>query len=139
MADAKQTILIAEDDDNDFWFFELAFKKTAGSMSLVRVNDGVEAIDYLSRERDDADRRKRPNPDLIVLDLNMPRMDGFDVLEWLQKHPQLRSMPAIVLSSSEEEADIERAFQLGANSYLVKPREYDRYTSLVQMIKRILA
>ena len=135
MSDRKNIMLVAEDDDNDFWFFEMAFKKAGGDGSVFRARDGTEVISYLAGECQYSDRRTYPLPDLLLLDLKMPRKTGFEVLEWLQTQPQLQHLPAVILSSSEEPRDIEQAYQLGVKSYLVKPRQYEQCTRLVQLIQ----
>jgi CheY-like chemotaxis protein len=101
-------ILMAEDDDDDFWFFEMAFKKQGEGFNLSRVKDGEEAIAYLSGKGAYSDRERHPVPGLIILDIKMPRKNGFEVLEWLRQHPQLKGTRAIILSSSEEPRDKKR-------------------------------
>jgi CheY-like chemotaxis protein len=128
-------ILIAEDDDNDYWFFEWAFNKVARGSSLRRVQDGREAMQYLSGEGKYADRQAHPLPRLLITDLSMPHADGFALLEWKRQKAHLPGLPMIVLTSSESPADMERAFSLGAHSYHVKPRQFDRFTALVQAIR----
>jgi CheY-like chemotaxis protein len=127
-------ILMAEDDDDDFWFFEMAFKKQGEGFNLSRVKDGEEAIAYLSGKGAYSDRERHPVPGLIILDIKMPRKNGFEVLEWLRQHPQLKGTRAIILSSSEEPRDKKKASELGASSYLVKPRQYHQYKFLVEGI-----
>lgn len=101
------------------------FRKARLSHPLVIVRDGQEAVDYLSGNGPYADRFAHPLPALVVLDLKMPRMSGFDVLAWLATKPEFRSLPAVVLSSSADESDIKRARQLGAREYFVKPHSFD--------------
>jgi len=94
-------------------------------VEISTVKDGQEAIDYLSGEDQFADRKAHPFPRLLLLDLKMPKVDGFEVLHWLQGHPELRRMLVAVLTSSSESRDVTRAYDLGANSYLVKPQSLD--------------
>jgi len=132
-----QTLLIAEDDDNDFLLFSRALEKDQFEADIQRACDGVEVIEYLSGENHYSDRRAHPLPELLLLDLKMPRKGGFDVLTWLREHPELRSLPAVVFSSSEEPADIERAYALGAKFYLTKPTSFSSYPDVVRTLKEL--
>ena len=129
------TILVAEDDEADRFFINRAFTK-AGIKHLVFVEDGQEAIDYLGGEADYSDRAAYPLPDLMLLDLKMPRLNGFDVLEWLRKQPGLRRLLVTILTSSDQATDIDRAYDLGANSYLLKPHGSHELTDLVNRLQR---
>src|SRR5438874_13730859 len=93
-------ILIADDDQNDVFFLQRAFKKVGLEHELVHVADGQEAVDYLNSGSAPGDGKKHLVPDLMLLDLKMPRMTGFEVLSWLRKQPDLRGMPVVVLSGS---------------------------------------
>src|SRR5690349_9311232 len=121
------TLLIAEDDDNDFLFLERALMLEKFEANIRRVCDGDEAIEYLCGENHFADRDAHPMPNLIVLDLKMPRKNGFEVLAWLRKQSELGTLPVVVFSSSEEPGDVENAYNLGATGYLVKPSSYLAY------------
>jgi CheY-like chemotaxis protein len=101
---------------------------------LHNVQDGDLALAYLNAEGPYADRATYPLPTLILLDLKMPRATGFEVLHWIRQHPQVGSIPVVVLSGSELQDDIRRAYDVGANSYLVKPLGFE---SLVNMVKDI--
>jgi CheY-like chemotaxis protein len=114
-------ILVAEDEDTDAFLLKRALRKAAVPCEVVIVRDGQEAVDYVSREGNYANRAAGPSPTLIILDLKMPRMNGFDVLAWLAVRPAFKNIPAVVLSSSSDEADIRRAQRLGAREYFVKP------------------
>ena len=102
-----------------------AFAKKGITTPIIFVGDGQEAIDYLSND-------EKPCPRLFVLDLKMPKLDGFDVLCWLQKQPDLRRLPVTVLTSSQQERDVNRAYDLGANSYVVKPTSADQYDRIIE-------
>jgi CheY-like chemotaxis protein len=115
------TILIAEDGDDDLFFMKRALRATEVSYELRVVTDGQEAIDYLAGESGYEDRKQWPLPDLIFLDLKMPRQNGFEVLEWIRAHPELRSSKVVVLTGSPELRDRQRAQALGVQAYLVKP------------------
>jgi CheY-like chemotaxis protein len=132
------TLLIAEDDDNDFLFLERALKIERFEADIRRACDGEEAIEYLGGEEDFANREAHPLPQLILLDLKMPRKNGFDVLTWVREHPDLRTLPVIIFSSSEEPEDVENAYNLGANAYLVKPSSCLSYSEVVQTLRQFL-
>jgi CheY-like chemotaxis protein len=128
------SILMAEDDENDVFFIERAFKQAQIANPLNRVRDGEEAIAYLKGESAYADRDKFPLPHLVLLDLKMPRKNGFEVIEWVRQQPGLRRLPLVVLTSSKEGPDVNRAYELGANTYLVKPVKFE---GLVEMMKTL--
>jgi CheY-like chemotaxis protein len=132
------TLLIAEDDDNDFVFLERALASEKFEANIRRACDGAEAIDYLCGENHFADREAYPLPHLLVLDLKMPLRNGFDVLAWLREHSELETLPVVVLSSSEEPADVEKAYESGASGYLVKPSSYLSYTEIVRTLREFL-
>ena len=115
------TVLLAEDDPNDAFLVQRAFRKAELSHRLVHAADGQQAVDYLSGVPPFDDRLAHPFPNLLLLDLKMPRLNGFEVLEWLQGRAEFRSLPAIVLSSSDHQSDIEQARVLGAAEYYRKP------------------
>jgi DNA-binding response OmpR family regulator len=127
-----QAILLAEDDDNDFFFLQRAFEEAKIACPLLRVRDGQEAMNYLEGQGEYADRVKHPLPYILLLDLKMPRKNGFDVLSWVRAHSRLRRLPIIVLTSSKEEPDVNRAYDLGVNTYLVKPIKFE---GLVDMMR----
>jgi CheY-like chemotaxis protein len=134
MSAASIHILHVEDDPNDALLFQHACRKAGVTFHLLPVGDGDEAIAYLRGRDNFADRRKYPMPQLMLLDLKMPRLSGFDVLAWLRSDALFRRLPVIVLTSSNHEADIKRAYDLGANSYLVKPVGFE---ALVEVAKTI--
>jgi CheY-like chemotaxis protein len=131
----SRTILLVEDDDNDVYFMKRAAQQAGILHSLQVAQDGQEALDYLGGLREYADRQRFPLPYLVLLDLKLPRVMGFEVLKWIRQQPELRTSIVIVLSSSELGPDIERAYQLGANSYLVKPSTPDELTEMITRIK----
>ncbi len=133
---SQRHILHVDDDANDLLLFQHACRKVGVSCQLHAVNDGEEAIAYLQGANHFADREQYPLPNLILLDLKMPRLSGFDVLAWLRHEEKCRWLPVIVLSSSNHEADVQRAYSLGANSYLVKPVAFDSLVEIVQAIER---
>ena len=134
MNPSNDTILLAEDDLNEVFLMQRAFQKANLTNPLQVANDGQEAIDYLSREAAATDRTEHPLPSLILLDLKMPRKNGFEVLEWLRQQPGLRRTIVVVMSSSNQISDINRAYDLGANSYLVKPVDFKTLLDLVKSL-----
>jgi len=125
-------ILLAEDDENDVLLLERAFHKANLHQSLRIVRDGDQAINYLSGRGEYADRERFPLPFLILLDLKMPGTNGFEVLEWVRNDPELKRLLIVVLTSSHLQADVDRAYELGANSYLIKPVEFGEMVNLIQ-------
>src|SRR4030095_3222751 len=125
-------ILLVEDDENDILFMQLAFKRAGMPNLLIAVHDGVEAMDYLSGTDRYADRNQFPVPCLMLTDLKMPRMDGFDLLAWIQSRADLLHIPIIVLSSSNQPEDRRRALELGAREYWVKPSEIQTLMRIVE-------
>jgi len=118
----QYTILLVEDDLNDIFLVKRAFKMARIQNPLQIVTDGEEAIHYLSGEGKYADRAAYPLPKLIVMDLKMPRLTGFEVLKWVKgDNKSLRRIPIVIVSSSDNPEDINRAYELGANAYMVKP------------------
>ncbi len=135
MKNGVPTLLVAEDDDDDFLVLEQALRKVNFETDLRRVRDGAEVIEYLAGGNGFADREAYPLPELILLDLKMPRRSGFDVLIWLQNHEGLKHLPAVVFSTSDNPSDMQRARALGATAYLVKPTTYDGYPKLAQALR----
>ena len=129
-------VLIAEDDPSDIFLIQRAFDIAQISAVLHFVRDGQEAIDYLEGEASFSDRTAYPLPDLMLLDLKMPRLNGFDVLSWLRQKPGLRRLLVAVLTSSDQPNDINRAYDLGANSYLLKPHGTNELTELVKRVQK---
>jgi CheY-like chemotaxis protein len=134
MTAVMTTILHVEDDPNDTLLLEHACRKAGVVFDVQAVNDGDQAIAYLRGLNDFSDRMKYPLPSLILLDLKMPRVSGFDVLAWLQSDESLCQLPVVVLTSSNHDADVKRAYDLGAKSYLVKPVGFE---ALVELVKTL--
>lgn len=129
-------ILLVEDDTNDIFFFQRAAKIAAIANPVRVARDGEEAMNYLGGQGEFADRDKHPLPCLIVLDLNMPKKNGFELLAWLRDRPPLDTLPVVILTSSQAERDMEQALDLGAKSYVVKPSDPNK---LVQFVKSLAA
>jgi CheY-like chemotaxis protein len=129
---SDQFILLAEDDPNDTLLISRAFQKAGLGNVLKCVNDGEQAVEYLQGENEYADRARFPLPFLLLLDLKMPGTDGFEVLRWIRAQPDFKRLLVVVLTSSNLQADVDRAYELGANSYLVKPVEFNQMVNMIQ-------
>jgi len=129
-------ILVAEDDPTDAYFFQRAFKRAGLPVTLHFVRDGQEVLDYLQGAEPFADRIRHPLPQLVLLDLNMPRVDGYEVLKRVRRQPDLNGLQIVIFSGSDQPKDIERALGLGANSYLVKPHSMEELTAVVGLFKK---
>ena len=132
---SDRPILYAEDDENDAYFLERAFRRAGIPHPLVVLPNGQEVIDYCSGEGRYARRNEHPLPCLVLLDLNMPKKSGIEVLQWIREKPSFRTLPVLVLTSSLQESDIERAYLAGANAYLAKPSQPDELTVMAEAIK----
>ena len=124
-------ILLVEDDPGDVLLIRESFADHKVGNVLSVVNDGVQALAYLRQEGEYADRLR---PDLIVLDLNLPRKNGNEVLAEIKNDPELRMIPVVVLTTSEAEEDIRRSYRLHANAYITKPVDFDRFREVVHQI-----
>ena len=124
-------VLLVEDDAGDVLLIREAFEHNKVHNNLEVVSDGVEAIAYLRRECEHADARR---PDLVLLDLNLPRKDGREVLAEVKEDPDLRRIPVVVLTTSKAEEDVLRSYDLHANAYVTKPVDFDRFIEVVRQI-----
>lgn len=115
------SILLVEDDDNDLFFMQVAWRKIGIANPLIVVRDGREAIQYLESTQMPFNRERHPCPRLVLLDISLPILTGFDVLEWIQNQSFTRELVVVMLTSSTNPADMARARALGAADYLVKP------------------
>ncbi len=126
--------LLVEDNDNDALLLRRAFIKARVLNPLHVAKSGEEALAYLSGSGKYANRAEYPLPSLVLLDLKMPGLDGFDVLRWIRSETNLRALRVVVLTSSDELRDINLAYQLGANSFLVKPADFERFVEISQAL-----
>jgi len=127
-------ILLVEDREDDILLIRKAFERAGISNPMQVVHDGEEAISYLAGERKFSNRAEYPLPWLILLDLKMPKVDGFEVLKWIRKQPGFSRIVVIVLTSSEQIRDVNTAYQLGANSFMVKPLEFENAVQVSKLI-----
>jgi CheY-like chemotaxis protein len=135
MNKALRPILVAEDEESDRLILQLAFKRAQLPNPLVLVSDGQEAVEYLSEKGRSPDHNVDPLPALLVLDLKMPRMDGFGLLAWVARQPEFKHIPAVVLSSSSDEVDMSKARELGARAYFVKPHRVAELIKIAQQMQ----
>ena len=133
-AEQKLVILLAEDDRNDAEIFSHALARSGREAKLEIVGDGEEVMEYLRRRGRFRHRRLHPLPDIIILDLKMPRVSGLELLEWLAKTPQFCRIPKIMLSGSGLQPDVERAYKLGVNTYFTKPFRMEELQELIATI-----
>jgi CheY-like chemotaxis protein len=128
------TVLHVDDDPNDTALLQVACAKAAVDFEIHNVEDGDQVIEYLKGSGKYADRTRYRLPGLVLLDLKMPRVEGLEVLKWIRNQSAIKDLPVIVLSGSELQDDIRRAYAVGANSYLVKP---PNFTSLISLVREI--
>jgi CheY-like chemotaxis protein len=129
-------ILVVEDREDDILLINKAFERAALQNPLQFVRSGEEAINYLAGERKYSNRAEYPLPILVLLDLKMPGVDGFEVLAWIRGHESLRGLPVVVLTSSSELRDVNRAYALGANSFFVKELDFAGTVDLSKLIQK---
>lgn len=129
---SRAVILMAEDNDADARLAEEALLDGKLDNILYRVKDGEEALAFL---RNEVPYEKMPRPDLILVDLNMPKMDGSEVLAEIRKDPALSNIPVVILTTSDDEADVLRSYRLQANCYIKKPVDFDQFVEVVQSIQ----
>jgi two-component system response regulator len=130
------TILMADDDEDDRILTQDALKESRVRNSLYCVNDGVELLEYLRRQGKFADKKLSPRPGLILLDLNMPRKDGREALEEIKADAELKNIPVVILTTSIQEEDKIKGYDLGAASYITKPVNFDGLVDLMKALGR---
>ncbi|HSF73477.1 MAG TPA: response regulator [Microcoleus sp.] len=131
-----QTILLVEDNPVDILLMQRAFRnETFANTSLQIVRDGDAAVFYLNGDGEYSDRDRYPLPAIILLDLKLPRRSGHEVLVWLRQQPELKRLPVVMLTSSRQTPDVKRAYDLGVNSYLVKPVGFASLLEMMQSFK----
>lgn len=132
-------VLIVDDDENDLLLVLRAFERSGVRNSVHVAKGGASAMAYLSGEGPFHDRKAHPTPALILLDINMPGVDGFEVLKWIRRQPALAHVPVVMLTASDEIATANRAYQLGATSFLVKPLDFWNAAELMESLNRMIA
>ena len=128
-------ILLAEDNDDHVALILRAFRKASLLNPVFVVRDGQETVDYRAGDGKYADRTAFPLPSLLLLDLRMPNKNGFEVLHWIRGSPQFRRLRVVVLTTSEDLRDVNRAYEMGVNSFLVKPLDLQDFVHLTNAIK----
>ncbi len=132
---SNQPILLVEDDENDVMLLQRAFRRAAIINPLQVVRHGDDAVAYLEGTGEFADRTLHPLPVLMLLDLKLPRRTGLEVLQWVKERAGVKKIPIIVLTSSKNDDDVNRAYELGANSYVVKPVSFETLLELVKSLE----
>jgi CheY-like chemotaxis protein len=132
--DADAQVLIAEDDETEAAMYDYALRR-AGILNYLIVPHGGEVIRYLRGEGQYADRTEYPFPRWLILDLNMPRVSGFEVLEWLARHNKCKVVPTIVFSNSRQHEDIKKAYELGANAFFNKPNDLNTMIDVLALVR----
>jgi two-component system response regulator len=127
----RARILLVEDNPDDVELTLRALERTGGEVETIVARDGVEALDYLFGDGDVPASAGQEQPSIVLLDLKLPRVDGLEVLERLRADERTRLLPVVVLTSSREERDLDASYRLGANSYIRKPVDYDRFREAV--------
>ncbi|AEG93644.1 response regulator [Ramlibacter tataouinensis] len=123
-------ILLVEDDKRDLELTLVALERSKLSNEVIVVRDGAQALDYLNREGDFR-AREEGNPAVILLDLKLPKVNGLEVLQQVRSSTQLRSIPVVMLTSSQEESDVVKSYELGVNAYVVKPVEFKQFVAAI--------
>lgn len=131
----NSAVLLVEDLENDIFLVKRSWKIEGVKAALHAVMDGKQAVAYLAGEGEFADRKKHPFPCLVLLDLKLPRMRGLDVLAWIRSQESCKTLPVLVLTSSALQSDVDQAYQLGANAFLVKPSDIHELDHLVRLIR----
>ncbi|HEV2380841.1 MAG TPA: response regulator [Terriglobia bacterium] len=127
-------ILLVEDQENDVLLISRSFAKSKVLNPVQVVRNGPQAIEYLKGAGPFANRAEFPLPSLVLLDIKMPGMDGFEVLRWIRQESGLSNLRVVMLTSSDDIRDVNRAYQLGANSFLVKPVDFERFVEITQAL-----
>jgi CheY-like chemotaxis protein len=130
----KLIILVADDDLTELQLLRRSINRDGAAVGLHEVHDGEEAIHYLTGEGKFADRKTHPFPDLLLLDLKMPKVDGVQVVKWLSTRPDCRHLPVVMLSGSGLEKDVKAAFSHGVSTYFSKPTDFKTFQKLVRIL-----
>ena len=128
------TIMLVEDDDGHRLLIRENLRADGVINDLIEMRDGQQALDYLTRRGQYQDRAKSPRPGLILLDIKMPKADGFEVLKAIKSDPELRLIPVLMLTSTDDQLEVNRCYTLGANSYVVKPVRYEEFQERIRAL-----
>lgn len=131
-----KAILCVEDEETDIMLLRFALKKAQIAHPLATVKNGEEAVAYLMGKGQYADRAQYPLPGLVLLDLNLPRLPGMKVLQWIREQPHFSKLPVVIYTSSEQPSDAAKAKQLGANDYIVKPSFVDKVAPILRKLQQ---
>jgi CheY-like chemotaxis protein len=131
MGSKQRVVLMVDDDPEDILLTRDALREVAPRLKFKSVNDGQELTDYLARAINSGRDASQPFPELVFLDLNMPRKSGFEVLGEMRSHPVLKRIPVVIWSTSTLEGDVNRSFDMGANSFISKPQSYDELLTVM--------
>jgi len=132
----RKTILQVEDEEHDVLFLQYALEQAQVNNPLAVVRDGQEALEYLKGEGKFGDRQAYPLPGLVLLDLRLPRLPGLEVLRWMREQPDFAKLPVLVFSSSDQDQDVDAAYRLGANGYIVKPSSPSELSEVMRRVKK---
>jgi CheY-like chemotaxis protein len=132
---SRPVILLVDDNPHDVVLIRLAFRRVGIIDTIHLVKDGTEAMRYIKGEGVYADRHQFPIPTLVLLDLKMPQTSGFEVLQWIRERSESANVVVVVMSGSKDDEDIERAYALGANSYLIKPTRFEDMVRMMETLK----
>ncbi len=130
----EKTILLVEDNQDDVILTKRALKKANILNKIVVCSDGIEALEYLRDEGEFSNKETQGYPEVILLDLKMPRMSGIEFLKEIRNDPKLRFIPVVILTSSKEEQDVIESYDMGANSYIRKPVDFDQFVAAIQTL-----
>jgi CheY-like chemotaxis protein len=134
LSETHPVVLVAEDNENDLFMLQRAFIQIGFNTPVQYVRDGEQTIAYLAGREHFANREEYPLPCLLLLDLKMPRKNGFDVLAWIREQPMLANLRTVVLTTSDDISEINRAYQLGASSFLTKPLNFNEFKDTIQAV-----
>jgi two-component system response regulator len=130
----NRPILLVEDNEDDVRLTKRALQKNSITNKLIVVGDGIAALDYLRAAAEPGDDQARVLPAVILLDLKLPKMDGMEVLRQIREDPKLRRQPVVVLTTSKEDQDILKSYDLGANSYIRKPVDFEQFSAAINQL-----
>lgn len=133
--ESKHVILIVEDSDEDFYTTKRAFNKSNVANKIYRCSDGDEALRYLKQTDEFQELKNAPIPNIILLDLNLPKKNGRELLKIIKKDPKLMRIPIVILTTSLDTSDVDECYGLGANSYIKKPVDLDKFMNSIKLLE----